>query len=105
MRERPSNAHDWSRISLALHPGYRLLARPPTQRKSLVRRAHQRTSMEAAASMVGTAHDSPERMERECPRLCPPYKSGTRLRGHEAGSSGRRSRPTPGVALAETECI
>src|SRR5262245_59151012 len=53
------------------------LARPPTQRKSLVRRAHQRTSMQAAASMVGTAYDRLSLVERRCHRLCPPYKLQT----------------------------
>src|SRR5262245_2063417 len=50
------------------------VARPLTQRKSLVRRAHQRTSMEAAASMVGTAQDGLCHAETRCPRLCPFYK-------------------------------
>ena len=31
--------------------------------------------MRAARLAVGTAHESPERMEMKCQRLCPPYNS------------------------------
>src|SRR5262245_11026905 len=48
-------------------------------------------SMRAARLVVGTAHDSPERMERECQRLCPPYKSEPA--NGEACALSRRARP------------
>src|SRR5262245_44702225 len=73
MRERPSNTHDWSRISLR---SIRATGWPRAANRG-------RFSLRAARLVVGTAHDSPKRAERECQRLCPPYKSGPRLRADE----------------------
>src|SRR5206468_7310724 len=50
-------------------------ARPSTPMRDSRTPCPPTESMRVAKLLVGTAHDSSERAERKCQRLCPPYKS------------------------------